>query len=86
MRTRTMKSAGLRRIGMAIVALTAVSCAQVAPKKEEKRTPIVTDGMTTGEFGQSPEKARAMEEAKSCGRRMWEEGKPFALEGWRARR
>ena len=75
-----------RRIGIEIVALTAVACVQVAPKKKEKRTPIVTDGMTTGEFGQIPEKARAMEEAKSCGRRMWEEGKPLALEGWRARR
>jgi hypothetical protein len=42
--------------------------------------PIVTDGMTTGEFGQIPEKASAMEKAKSCGRRMWEEGKPFSLE------
>ena len=75
-----MTSAGLRSIGMAIVALTAVACAQVAPKKEERRTPIVTDRMTTGEFGQILEKARAMEEAKSCGRRMWEEGKPFSLE------
>jgi len=42
--------------------------------------PIVTDGMTTGEFGQILEKARAMEKAKSCGRRIWEEGKPFSLE------
>ena len=42
--------------------------------------PIVTDGMTTGEFGQILEKARAMEKAKSCGRRMLEEGKPFSLE------
>jgi hypothetical protein len=48
-----MKSAGLRRIGIEIVALTAVACVQVAPKKEEKRTPIVTDGMTTGESSSS---------------------------------
>src|SRR5258707_2506672 len=42
--------------------------------------PIVTDGMTTGEFGQILEKARAMEKAKSCGRRMLEDRKPFTLE------
>jgi len=75
-----MKSAGWCRIGMAIVALTAVAHAQVAPNKEEKRSPIATDGMTTGKFGQIPEKVRAMDQAKSCGRRMWEEGKPFRLE------
>ncbi len=75
-----MNGAGLCRIGMAIVVLTAVAHAQVAPKKEENRAPIVTDGMTTGEFGQILEKARAMEKAKSCGQRIRERGKPFSLE------
>src|SRR6266404_5761133 len=79
-RMRAMNGAGLCRIGMAIVVLTAVAHAQVAPKKEENRAPIVTDGMTTGEFGQILKKARAMEKAKSCGQRIRERGKPFSLE------
>ena len=65
---------------MVIVTLTAIGCAQVGPKNKERYTPIVTDGMTTGEFGQIREKARAMERAKNCGQRMWKEGMPFSLE------
>lgn len=74
-----MKRAELCRMGMAVVLLTAVAHPQT-PNNKESHPLIVTDGMTTSEFGQVFAKANAMEDAKSCGARYWDVPKPFSLE------
>ena len=57
-----------------------IAHAQKGSNVKEPKAPIDTSGMTTGEFGEIPGKARAMDDANSCGQRKWEELTPFRLE------
>jgi len=80
-RESAMTRVGVCTIGVAIMLLIVeIANAQEASKMKETKTPINTSGMTTGKFGQIAAKARAMEDAKSCGQRNWGEFTPFSLE------
>ena len=64
-----------------IAAMLTVCISQAQEAATKKQTTLIdTTGMTTGAFHEIPAKARAMENAKSCGRITREEGKSFNLE------
>jgi len=64
-----------------LAAMLTVRILQAQEAATKKQTMLIdTSGMTTGAFNEIPAKARAMEEAKSCGRTTREEGKSFNLE------